>query len=715
MASTARPAVAGVIDDLLFEPSGWFAIGADNLRVPRVVVATREAGLAMIGMGPVATIVGRLRPEVSVVDVDLAGHDGDAAAELLTRWCLRTGVWHLVRPSGGGPGRYHVFIALPRTDPDLVDVVDQLRVDLAASRTQLDLRTPVRPLTAPHRLGAHPGPQGAAEELRAATMALHGLLGPVSSAGGPTGHPTPASATQDRLPLTPPLPPGRPRPRKALAASWAGYLEDGVAPPVAGQRQGCTAVAHGRCGRCGSDHSRSTIEAIATKHLLHCGHDATSAWALIRAAHPAAMTKARDNKDRWITLVWNRAVQEDLAYSPALEVDADVDAAVAAARGRLPSLARTLPPRRRPALLAVAHQILDRALRTNSRRVPVPERDLVLDTGLSDRKTIRAALRRLDGRLGDLHTDAWTPVRREETSFEYELPSAPTPPAPLDETGLLQIPPPRSHTPQSPPVRYVPPGVWSVLGLTAHAVWRTLSTEPASVEDLLARTGLTDPAVPPSAGQTRTATETLTVLARAGLAACTVEGTWTAATGPYSADVLARADRAHRAATAAIAAERATYRAASSTTWSSARTRALKAQIAREHAWWDGLEPAEQLERRARWRATFDALPLIEKEQLTNRLARRRVDAGIDERARHAAWTAAQDPETARRRSLDRQAAYARLPEPLQHAHVAAWQRHRDTYGIPTRPGDPENTDAGGSRTIAGHARPRDPILHHLC
>src|SRR3546814_11668740 len=65
----------------------------------------------------------------------------------------------------------------------------------------------------------------------------------------------------------------------------------------------------------------------------------------------------------------------------------------------------TVSARQRPALLLVGHHLLDRVLRAGKLRVPCPERDLVLDTGLTDRKTIRAALRLFDGRLGTLRSE----------------------------------------------------------------------------------------------------------------------------------------------------------------------------------------------------------------------------------------------------------------------------------------------------------------------
>ena len=83
---------------------------------------------------------------------------------------------------------------------------------------------------------------------------------------------------------------------------------------------------------------------------------------------------------------------------------ARVGDATAAARG---ALWRLLPGQRsRTSILRVGLAVLDRMERVGSLRVPVPERDLVLDTGITDRKTIRAALRQLHAHsIGTLHTD----------------------------------------------------------------------------------------------------------------------------------------------------------------------------------------------------------------------------------------------------------------------------------------------------------------------
>lgn len=85
--------------------------------------------------------------------------------------------------------------------------------------------------------------------------------------------------------------------------------------------------------------------------------------------------------------------------------------------------------------------------RTGELRVPVPERNLVLDTGIVSRPAIREALRFIDGKLGTLHKDTLDHASPEDGSFEFEL--IPTP-----GIAVLESYPPRSHAPSPAP----PPG-----------------------------------------------------------------------------------------------------------------------------------------------------------------------------------------------------------------------------------------------------------------
>jgi len=631
------------LDAALFEPAKYFAIDAGNGRVAGVAVPSLEAGLALVGQGSVASIVGRLRAEVSVVDVDLEGERGHAVAETVAAWARQKGLWNLVRPSGGADGRCHVFVGTGGDTDALIGLVAGLRAQFAASARSIDIRSDVRPLSAPHRCSSRtPLPYGspamALAELRAAPWATRT---PVSAPGG--GRRVADAARS----------PG-PRRRSALSPPWDAYLRTGALPPVGG-----------------TDHSRSTFEAIATGHLLRAGHTADSAWDAISAAHPGAMTKARSNRRRWVRWVWNRAVEDDNAHPPAPRTDPDVAAAVTAARGRLQDLQWAFPARARPALLLVGHHVLDRMARTSSHRVPVPERNLVLDTGITDRKTIRAALRALNGTMGVLHVDGWDPAARATSSFEFEIPQAPA------GREVWVIPPPSFHTP-------LPQGLWATFPRTCHSLWRALQTtsEPLTSGELARLAGITDSleaeATPTQVRSTRGA---LTALARAGLAHCTAGAQWVGRAA-LEADQAARATTAHAAMAATIGAERVDYRAHRASSWGVAWAAALKANHAREQAWWGGLERAERGRRHAAWAARYQTLSVLDQEQLKAGLATRRVAAGVDEPGRHDQWLDALSMDAYLDRYAQRQGWFEGLAPGLQQANAAAWARHRARFGI---------------------------------
>lgn len=630
------------LDGALFEDRGWFAIDRSNRRVRGVDVATLEAGLALIGQGQVATVVGRLRSHVRVVDIDVEGARGHAMAETVAAWATSRGVWTLVRPSGGADGRSHVFITPGGHLDDLGQELARIRAAFAVSAKAVDLRRVVRPLSAPHRTGRMTRPHGSVRTLAA-------------SLPTPIQEDRPArprqAAPRPGTPITP-----RPRRRRELPTPWAAYLEDGTPPPIGGH-----------------DHSRSTVEAIATGHLLRSGYTAEQAWQTILAAHPAAMSKARQRgRHWWVRHVWNRAATADRDYTPASRTDPAVAASVQAARARLEDLQWTVPPRRRATLLLVGHHLLDRMARVGALRVPCPERDLALDTSLTDRKAIRAALRALHGPLGTLHTDALDPraAHKGESSFEFEIPQI--------EARVSQSPPPSSHTP-------VPAGTWATLPRACHALWRQLlqTDEPSTVQDLAPRAGLTttrQATLTPRQG--RTAREALTALARAGLAHCDAHGRWTA-TQEVTDTCRQVAETAHQVQSQQVATERAAYRQGQYSRWNREQAAALKANKAREQAWWDGLPPAERAARRVAWAQRFRWLSVEQQERRKAVLVERRLRAGVDEPARYRAWVDAQSEAVYTRRAAERTAWFATLPGPLQQAYVAAWQRHRAHYGIP--------------------------------
>ncbi len=393
------------LDAALFVDSGWFAIDARNRRVPGVIVPSLDAGLALVGRGSVATIVGRVRPEVVVVDVDLGAEAGWAVAESLSGWCLRKDLWCLVRPSGGAEGRTHVFIAPEGHFEVLEQFLARIRVAHRASASMIDLRSTVRPLSAPHRSGVKTVPYDAAG-------AIAKLQDLAWLAKGPPGRRAKKMKRISKRPPVAAVMSSRRRKHRELPQPWREFLETGKRPELRPPAPGAP------------EHTRSTWEAIATATMLRAGWTVDETWAAIQGAHPAAMDHARSDRRRWVQWVWNRAVLDDADYQRPRPQNPAVDAAVKHARGRLRTIGWSVSRRRRHALLLVGHAVLDRMVRTSSLRVPCPERDLVLDTGLTDRATIRAQLRLLDGELGQLHR-SFTPRQRDTSSFEFEIADSP--------------------------------------------------------------------------------------------------------------------------------------------------------------------------------------------------------------------------------------------------------------------------------------------------
>lgn len=653
-------------DRVLFQPAGWFAIDAGNQRVPGVVPGSLNAALDLVGRGRVATVVGRLRRGVVAVDVDVAGERGHAIADEVVGWCAARGVWHLVRPSGGADGRTHVLTVPGGRAAELEDLVVNVRARWRVSRTAVDLRVGgrpgrdgLRPLSAPHRSGAVTHPLG---DLTEATAALRQVL-PVENDQTPVpARGTPPPETTGPASSVAPL---APRPRKhptPLPEVWTRYLATGQAPQVGGE-----------------DQSRSAIEQVATGHLLRAGHDAASAWQTIQTAHPDAMTKTRaQGRPWWVQYVWNRAVEADTAWrdthaQSTSTAGAVVVAAVTAAHQRLDEAVWAVSPRRRPTLLRVGDALLARMLRTDTTTVPAPERNLVEDTGIADRKTVRSALHQLhDAGVWRLR-ETFDPDHREASSHEISIPHTP-------RQGVRHLPPPALDTPL--PTAYPLPGL---LPAAAYPLWRTLtvSPHPTPAEELCQTAHLTQTkATPPTTSQVRTTGEALQALARAGLATCTEHGTWTTGPGPTRAYQEAvqerRAELAER-----VAAERAEYRARTSTRWSVGRAAALKKQRATEKAWWDGLDPTERTRRRTQYRQDFASLTLLEQEHRKAAWAARRVAAGENEATRHDRWLDSQSMDHVIHESIERSAAFARLPYPVRRAQAESWARHRERYRIP--------------------------------
>lgn len=681
------------LDEQLFNPSpsAWLVIDAGNSAVPRVAVPSLDAGLELIGKGRIAALVGHLRDGAGVVDVDVRGAAGNFLAGEVAVWLRRRGCWVLERPSGGAKGRWHVFFArsdfrYAATDQrtglaaELSAYLVGLAIDLKVPARDLDLRDAVRPLSSPHRHGATTRPKG---DLREALRSLRHVFPhrpePAPLRRRPKVNPADpsrtaaAGTTVGSGPNVVPL--SLQRWKRELRPDWRQYLLNGHTP--AGP---WTAAA--TTSRAAVQIDRSLVESACTRELVWAIGDPTTAWQLIRESHPTAMTKAKhQGYSWWIRYVWNELVRSagqldttDLPQ-PVEAPPAEILTAVAAARATLTDLMWTVPARQRPALLLVGHHLLDRAVRERNLRVPCPERDLQLDCSLGDRKTIRAALARLNGHIGVLHTDCLSVTERDSTSYEFEVDPAPT-------EGGRQIPPPVLDPP--PPTR----GLWGTLPRASHTLWRTLLTSdlPLGLRELSVRAGIVEQAADePSKSQLTTTKAGLTALSRAGMARVDEEGRWRAAVGPRPVEIDQAAAVVYARQLEVIDAERTAYRAGMTSSWSIGRAQALKVQKAKEKGWWDNLSPAARADRSRRKRLEFDQMSLAQQSASKACLAERRIRAGLPELDTYLTWLHSLSPDQYAARSIERRERFQSLSPAERGASIAAWDDHRRRYGLETQ------------------------------
>ena len=146
---TATLAAVRRLDDLLFQ-GPYTLIDRDNRGVGTTI--TRAAAEHAVASGRAATYAGRVRADVTAIDIDVDhGGLGDWLVEDLRGWARRRGAWCIARASGGGGGRRHVFVRQGRSSADLAERLQLLRDDLHLTTAQIAARPVIRPLTAPHR------------------------------------------------------------------------------------------------------------------------------------------------------------------------------------------------------------------------------------------------------------------------------------------------------------------------------------------------------------------------------------------------------------------------------------------------------------------------------------------------------------------------------------------------------------------------------------
>lgn len=686
-APTAAPSwqpEAAAIDELMFLPSRWFALDVENQQVPRVVVASLVDGLELVaGSDRVASVVGTLRPEFVVVDIDVDDARGREVMTELESWVRGQGLWHVVRPSGGAPGRFHIYICHDGREDAVRERAARIRGREGLPAKAIDVRRKVRPLSAPHRLGSHPRPLGIlARSLARLTPSVQTTTEILQAATGEAASP----GTQARR--SEPVINGV-RGRRPLPLEWARYLATGEEPPL-----------HG-------DDGPSTYGARVTAELVRAGYQADEAWAKIVGAHQDACTHARrigHGRDWWITYQWNPAVEDLQRFrlehgadtSVPLDVDADpVVAAVQAGRAALEVLQWRWGPRARPGIVLVAHTLMDRMLRENTTTVPCPQRNLETDTGLC-RPTIAKALRALHEVLGTLQ-ETFDPGQRERSSYTFALADIDelhdVVKNPGDEEGVGQDLPPVLHTP-------TPPGLWPLLGPTAHALWRTLGTHPVTLEVAVARAGLTHgPGQAPTVAQLRTAARHLTALAQAGTVQCDDAGRWSLAPvrKAHTPERIARAHAVVEPIQARIALERAAYRAEPGYSWRRARAESIELErvkaAGRYDRWRQALTAEEYAARSRAHAARFSSHSHSPAEQarLKDGFAHRRAARlGPSEAHRHDTWCRSLSDLDYADRAAERQHRYGQL-HPIDQAHHAQmWAEHRRRWNIPR--GHPDET-----------------------
>lgn len=582
------------LDECLFTAGPWLAIDAANVEVKGTRTATLDQALALIGQGRVASVVGRLRPDVAGVDIDSPVF-ADEILNTLTAFCTSRGLWHLVRPSGGAPGRAHLLLIPGAYRDDLDDLVLRLRRELGRKadpltgrraaplgRAHVDVRAQLRPLSAPHR--CRPTPQLDHDVLTAALVDLHEVLAHCPSRQLPTeatpgldgtGTRGTTTATSSRTSSTtattaPTTRSGRhaerglheaqvplSRPRHAVPAGWTAYLEQGRAAAAA-------------AGLDREPSSRSTIEYDATRALILAGLDEDAAWAAIATAHPTAFVKARANGRRWWWHVWNAAVDKaddwllhrraqltQQTATPATgEVESEVLAALVVAHAELEAQWRSWPAQTRHSLRELMLAVLERMSRKGTTAVELPQRDLLQDCALQSRNTIAA--RRDDLITTGLLQVTSTHVRgTTDTADTWSLPARfLTPPhpssgGPSNEAqrggagdGSADVTNEQEHqrrgvgssepTRGSPPHRPALP-LRRTLGLPrAHLLEVLLAGSTAHTLDQLAPlAGLTTGL--PTADQQRTVRGHLQALASLGLALVDGHGGWTASVAARTA------------------------------------------------------------------------------------------------------------------------------------------------------------------------------------
>lgn len=694
---------AVAFDELVFRPRSWFLIDGSNRRVPGIFAPDVKSALDLLERSAGTAVVGTLRPEIRALDIDCSGKFFDLgvfARDAVVQWCRARRLWHLVRESGRGPGHWHVLVAPGVHEDDLVEYVASLRRELHLSGKHLDLREAggLRALSSPHRSGA---PALVPEGLGDALTALREILASPSAAPlGLRRQRRPRCHTSRVVPLVP-----LPRKGRDLVPGWQEYLDTGRAP-----------AAH-------SD--RSGLELEATFQLVIAGHSAETAWAAIDDSHESAFTKSKDRGRGWWWHLWNAAVrsaddwrlehllsnttprpQED-GQTPAWGDDATPEQQEARTRlhtawSRVCDLWITWSASTRHTDLEIAATVFERLIRVGSTSTQLPERDLVLDSAVRSRSTVRASLKRL--------IDAGV-LARHQTYVEGTTDTAHTIEV-LSGTdadtregraiGPTCVSHPLAARPRLELRRALP-------GPTLALAWVLGSGGTHSEEKLASLAGLLPhPEGEMSLWSRRALRSRLRTLAEHGLARQSEDGLWAGGSGA-GPELMQHGAQIQAEVRASVSAERLDFRSAidpdlRQARWEAQRAAAIaqsrKADLVRQRAWLDSLPAHERQRRQELGRRRFAALSTDDQARFKRQRATWRRSAGANERQRYEAWKAGLNEGEYARRSAERSHAFNQLPEPLKGQVVRDWAMHRREFGLPEparrtpplpRPGAPED------------------------
>lgn len=421
------------LDSLLFT-APYFLIDADNHKTSDMLT-TRPAHTQQ-------PIVGTLHPNVVAIDFDLnTEEEADWALHHLITWCEDRSTWYAHRASGGGPGRVH-FLALPRKErrDELASYIEQLRIELDATKTQIDVRDTLRLLSSPHRLGHARG------QLVTAW----------------------ATPPAELLPGTPP--PRQHRTHNAPAHNTADQLTER-------QRRLAATL---DCQEA-IDQTRSGIEFLVSLRLKALGATADAVFnALCDPTLRDDIGKAAENGFVWFyTHVWEKIDVEPATTTKIYDWSIYALPMSRAVRESW----ETWPTRHKHTVEHVAVVVAARIGMHGVAGGPLPIRDLVEDTGI-DKDTVSAALKTLreTGLLTRTKRFRITEESLATSSDHYAL-AIDSEPSSLTPTTSLYTQPP--YAPAAPFWLALPPAALSATLTLMH------SGQPLDLTTLLQLSGYT--------------------------------------------------------------------------------------------------------------------------------------------------------------------------------------------------------------------------------